>query len=204
MKKLILSLIICINLLVLVSSVSALFYYDVAMKYNNGGITIDSVNVIFSHYNLGVDNYNNSESYSAKIDDKAFYFNVPTEQYYDVIDNETGLIARGGILERNDFEFNVIMPYSGSGKEIVIYDNKGNTLNKKSLIEFTRIYTKNEYNALIKQNDSDKENETNLIDEEFNEKTGFDYYTLAIIVLLIILVVLVLYYKIKEKPKKKK
>lgn len=193
-------IIFLIALFSLINFVNASFYYDVSMNYSNGNIKINSIDVIFSHYDL-YSFENNSETYEVKIGDKTFYFNVP-ERYYDVL-NENGEIVRGGKLDEKEFEFELFFPYSGSGKFFEVYDQGGEKIVEKSLIEYTRYYTQNEYekiNNIDEPKNSQQINET-IIQEN---KKSLDLSIILIVILILILIILIIYYVTRDRYKKRR
>jgi hypothetical protein len=204
--KLKIILFVFINLLFLISLVNASFYYDVKMNYSNGKVQIDSIDIIFSHFDIS-SSINDSDSYVAKVNDEEIYFKIHNYQLYDTIDNQTGDITGGGNLTTNNFE--IIIPYSGSGKTIDIYNPLGEKIESKSLIEYSRLYTKKEYSKL--NNDTEIKNIENEPNTEVLENNNLKnteektYYSWIIIIALIaILACLIIYYFTRLKIKKKR
>jgi len=210
MNKQIIILLIFLNVIILTSLVNAEFYYDITLSYNDSSITIKNIMIIFSHYDLTTTNY--SEAYVAKINEKEFYFNVPLEQYSDFVDNKTGEIVSGGKIEKNNFDFEIFIPYSTYAKDIILYDNLGNELVSDSLIEFTNVYSRQEYENLNIENNADisidsnfEESNTDYIEEDTLVKNKFsDYSLILVIILLGILIALIAYYLTDGNKKKKR
>ena len=194
------------------SLVSAGFYYDATLNYDNGNMNIKSVSVIFSHYEM-YNHYNSDEkTYSAKISpDSEAIFSVSDKKYYDTSDNSTGEISGGGIIYVNKTEIHVFIPYE-EAREIIIYNSTGDKLDSHSLVEFTKDYSKQAYNEInAKGNSSLNESENESLDTSDNisgdkkENKNFDYYyIIAIVILIIVLLGIIVYYSLSKNPKKRK
>ncbi|MBS3078766.1 hypothetical protein J4218_01465 [Candidatus Pacearchaeota archaeon] len=210
MNKQIIIFLICLNIIILISLVNAGFYYDVKISYNDSSIAIKDIEIVFSHYDLTTINY--SEAYVAKLGEKEFYFNVPIEQYSDIVDNKTGEIISGGKIEKNNFDFEIFIPYSPYAKDIILYDNLGNELTSDSLIEFTNTYSKQEYENLnlIKEDIDTSVYNNTFIDEIVYEENTLvnnkfsDYSLILVIILLGILIALIAYYLTSGNKKKRR
>lgn len=191
--------ILCILCFFMITNVRAEFYYDINLKYNSGNLSINSVNIIFSQYELTNEYYNETSAYTIQIDsDKQVKFNVNNIQIYDKMDN-TGELS-GGIIYMNNFDFDVFIPYEDA-KEILILKNQ-TEMNKKSLLEFSRNYNKEEYNQinnLINEslNENISENETSS-SENINQiiKNNVLY---ILIVCVVLILVIVIYFIFKKK-----
>jgi len=198
MKKLILITSGILILLNLVNLTSALFYYEVNMNYHNRNLSINSVSVLFSNLNLTSNAFEDRDWYYLKIGEEKYYFNLNKDIYYDYYDNNSETMIRGGKEERNNFTFNIYIPYSDN-KKIELYNSNGSIIGNKSVIEYSKTYSKEEYT---------QNNPGYLINNSYNnysnnedKKNNYIYY--LVIALIIILVLLIIYYIFLNIKKKK-
>ena len=133
MKK---SIIMFILFSLLINSVGASIEnnYYLELKYDNGEIILKSLQIGLSKD--GRDNI--PGGYIAEIIDfekkrlNVIFFDIPLKIVYDTFDEDTEEANDGGMIELNQTEFNLRLPYYESAKEIDIYDKN---LNKKLTID---------------------------------------------------------------------
>lgn len=123
-------------LILLVVSVSAQIdhYYKIDLIYQQGNLSYKGVSVEPSEEKLKTP----EGDYIAEVvsfDNKILnltYFDVSTKVFIDSVNPETGEIDYGAIIELNESEVTLYVPYYENAKEINIYDWD---LNKKLSIE---------------------------------------------------------------------
>ncbi|MEK6897939.1 MAG: hypothetical protein AABX28_01125 [Nanoarchaeota archaeon] len=142
MNKIILLLIFAITFVSLASAIQEpLVYYKINLNYSYGNISVNSVNVELSDKQIE----NNFGFYIAEIVDyegnllNLTFFDVPNEILWDGVDPETGEIDNGGLLELNETNFDIYIPYFENAKEIVIYDENLIELSRYGVGQFSRI-----------------------------------------------------------------
>ena len=196
-----------------INLISANLYYDVNLNYNKGDIKINSVNIEFSNYELGESaNERFFLVYSSKISDKdkvldETFFNIPNKQYSDNYDNKTDRIVSGGVEELEEVDFNINLPYYENAKEIVIYNEKNEEIARKSLIEFSKDFSKQDYeNIIIKTGEEIVNNEISDIEDESDEiedsEEEIKNYTIPLIIGLLVILIIVIIYVVNKNKKK--
>ncbi len=133
MKK---SIVLILMLFMLVTSVSAQIdhYYKIDLIYQQGNISYKTISVEPSEEQLKT----TEGLFIAEVvsfDNKILnltYFDISTTLFVDYLNPETGEIGSGDIIELNESEVVLYVPYYKNAKEINIYDWD---LNKKLSIE---------------------------------------------------------------------
>lgn len=188
-----LMLIISINL------ISSSIYYNVSIKYDYGNFSINSVNVIFSQYDLinspgnyylGLRNNNNLDYY---------LFKVPNTIAYDSWD-ESGKINGGGIITLNKSEFQIFIPYSERADEMVIADSNKVELAKKDIGYFSKNVVSSQVTKEFKASES--KSKTDIFSS--NNSNTNNYLMVGIIILIVIIVIVIIFLATKKSERKKK
>lgn len=116
--------------IVLLLSFSALadinHYYKIDLLYNQGNLSYRNLAVQPSPQPLqNPEGFYVAEvvSYDNKILNLTF-FAIPLTIFYDVADPETGALVDGGIIEPQQAQTNLYVPYYADAKEINIYDQE--------------------------------------------------------------------------------
>ena len=149
-------IIFLVSILFFIGFISAVqepfIYYKLNLDYSYGNLSINSTEIEFSNRHIE----NNFGFYSAMVLDfdgnilNLTFFDVPNVIFYDATDPETGKITGGGLMEFNETQSEIYVPYYKNAKEMVIYDQNTNELIRKSVREFlTEEVKKYDYNDLI-------------------------------------------------------
>lgn len=190
MKK-ILFLILILSFLILsnIADAQISHYYEINLKYNRGDITLNSIQVkpLIDQKDLE----NIEGSYIAEVnsfDDEVLnltFFNIPTFILYDSIDEETGEINGGGMIELNETEVIIKIPYFENAEEIKVYDIN---ISNKLTIDVSD-YAKNSVkkNQNIAEAQQKKEEQKTQTAPE--SKEDYTWYLLSLLVLVIIIMV---------------
>ena len=174
------------------------FYYNVSLYYNKGVIKVNSIDVIVSNRNIESDygDYKIEQIEANKKTISSNDFMVPNIVAVDYGD-ENGTITGGEIIELDEINFEIFIPYNEKTKELVIYDKDKKELTRANIGIFSK-------DAIISDLLSEKEIEK--IKEETTSKPKktaieiiIDYWWVLIILLLIIIVVLLKYPALKGK-----
>ncbi|MFH1455421.1 MAG: hypothetical protein ABIF40_00545 [archaeon] len=133
MKKLFLVLIL---LFMLPCVMAVEHYYQIDIDYNNGELSLDNIEVVASQVELA----SPEGFYIAQInsvDDEVIntvFFGIDTEILVDYIDEETGEISGGGLIELTESEATLYVAYDETASGIVIYDWD---LNEKLVVDLS-------------------------------------------------------------------
>lgn len=188
MKKIVFSLIF----LIMISFAGALTfeeYYKIDLNYNKGDFNLLSLDIEFSDTVIE----NNFGFYSAEVlsfenqtlNLTSFY--VSNEILYDEVD-ENGTIVGGGLLELNDFNFTIYVPYYENANEIIIY-NENRT--EKLRIDVS-MYSKEVSDEGIigegKSGETEKEKSTKTEEESFTEKLVKNWWVLVIVLIILLII----------------
>lgn len=187
-----------IMLFISINLVSAGFYYNVSIKYDDGKINIKNVDVIFSQKDLSSlqgDYYlelrqdqDNLESYK---------FKVPKTIVYDNAD-ESGKINGGGVITLNESDFEVFIPYTESADAIVITDSNKVELAKKDISYLSKNIVNNQ---VTKQFEANPVKPEKILSEK---STTASYLIIGIIILIILAVLTIIVLISKKQPSKLK
>lgn len=136
MNKIKSTIIPAILLFLLAVSVSAEVhqYYKIDLKYNNGVLSYNKISVEVLSTKLQIP----EGMYVAEVvsfDNEILnltFFDVPLTVFYDTVDPNTGMINGGGMIELNETEITLYIPYYANAKEINLYDQN---LIKKLVID---------------------------------------------------------------------
>ena len=197
MKKTILLILMAV-ILCNVANANLNHYYEIKLKYNQGNITLKSIQVKPIINEEDLENIEGGYIAEAKsFDDKLLnltFFNIPLKILYDSINNETGEINGGGIIELNQSEVIIKVPYFENAKEINIYDIN---ISKKLKIDVSD-YAKS---SAKQQSVAEPEQKKNIpIKEEIKSaesKNNYLFYTLIVLMAIIILAMIYLLRKRK-------
>lgn len=165
------------------------FYYEVSLNYNEGVIEITDVRVIFSDDKIETSMIGSSFIEVLDNDGKSLsknYFEIPNTIFIEGVNEDTGLIESGEIIELSDVSFEIYLPYQEKGDEIILYDNS-NEVGKIDLDDFSKIE--------IEKSSVNKE------EKQEDQKTKSNLWIL-IAILIFILVLILIIYLIKTKPLK--
>ena len=199
MKKVLLLILIIVILSTLINAQTN-HYYEIKLKYNHGNISLNSIQVkpIINEKDLE----NIEGGYIAEVksfDDKLLnltFFNIPLTILYDSIDNETGEINGGGIIELNQTETTIKVPYFDNAKEINIYDINISKKLKIDVSEYSKISAK-------LQEGAEPEQKKNIpIKEEIKSAESKNNYLLYGSIVLIAIIMLALVYLYRKQKNK--
>ncbi len=115
------------------------------------------------------------------------FFNVPNEIIVENFDNETGMIVGGGIVILNKTSFEIYVPCYENAKEIVIFDDKGVELERRTISEYSK----------------KQENASNSASYNVNNRiiinSGFNYALILFIIIVIVVIVIILFIIFKKR-----
>jgi hypothetical protein len=187
------SLILIIVLLSTFYLVNANLYHEIFLNYKNGSLTSEEINVIYSRFDL-VNFYSedwNTPNYLIKLIDKSgneIYvedISVPNIQAFD-ISNNSDYITGGGVIQLDEVNFNIYLPYSSEAIQIIIYSLTGEKVLEE---EFNNLqYNSEKLNSIEEEKGADS--------QKSMSNNFFFYLTLILLVLLIISILL--YFLIKR------
>ena len=197
MKKIILLILMAV---ILCNAVNANLnhFYEIKLKYNYGNITLKSIQVKPVINEKDIENIEGGYIAEVKsFDDKLLnltFFNIPLTILYDSTDNETGEINGGGIIELNQTETTIKVPYFENANEINIYDIN---ISKKLRIDVSE-YSKN---SAKQQAAAEPEQKKNIpIKEEITSAESRNNYLLySLIALMAIIMLAMVYLYMKRK-----
>ena len=189
-----------VMLIVGINLVSAGFYYNVSIKYDNGKMNIQDVNVIFSQIDRSS---SNGDYYLDLIQNKdslnQYAFKVPNTIMYDNED-ESGKINGGGVITLNQTEFEIYIPYLESADEIVIADANKIELAKKDVSYLSKnVVSKQVTNEFQNSNSNNKSEKTSSANS-----SNMGYWIIAILIILILIVFFIIWSRSKKKHRIKK
>ena len=197
MNKIFVFLIFGIVFISLISAISQpLIYYKLNLNYNYGNITINSTEIQLSDKVIE----NQFGFYTAEIKDyngkliNVSFFMVQNQIFYDTADSN-GTINGGGLLDLNQTNFDIFVPYYPNAKEIVIYDGNLTELTRKDISEFSKEMPK--INNNIPKGKENQTIATNITQEKFIDSLSQDWWILLII--LIVLLIVLFYLVTKKK-----
>ncbi|MBS3077873.1 hypothetical protein J4233_06445 [Candidatus Pacearchaeota archaeon] len=187
-------IIFLVSILFFIGFISAVqepfIYYKLNLDYSYGNLSINSTEIEFSNRHIE----NNFGFYSAMVLDfdgnilNLTFFDVPNVIFYDATDPETGKITGGGLMEFNETQSEIYVPYYKNAKEMVIYDQNTNELIRKSVREYSDIRNLSDNTGNL--NDNGKEGGNLEIQKNnFIEKLS-EYWWILAIVFIILLIIL--------------
>jgi|SRR3989344_503687 len=173
-------------------------YYEINLEYNRGEITLNSIQV---NPLLDENDLENIEGgYIAEV--KSFdnevlnltFFDIPTTIIYDNFDPETGEAIGGGIIELNETEAIINVPYFKNAKEINIYDSE---INKKLTIDVSD-YAKD---SLVKKEiiDAIKPEKQEILEVEIKDTKNHAIYIFGLLFALLVIIILMIHLYRKRK-----
>lgn len=118
-------------------------FYEIEIKYDRGRVSFNSIQIKPLLIENGLTNL--PGGFVAKIvdfDDNILnitFFDIPLEFLYDNIDEETGKIVGGGLIELEESETIIRLPYYKNAKEIIIYNKELKELARKKISEYSKI-----------------------------------------------------------------
>jgi len=181
--------------------VSASYYYSFNMKYSEGNLRINDVNVEFSQKKDFANNYNNGRNfYFINIFDnknmllERINFSLPNFVIYDLVD-EKGEFKESKPILLDNIEFKILSNYYENGYKAILYDSSGKQIDYLLLSQFS----KNNFSIEnFRKNQTNKE--VNLEDVEKIEVQKKDYNNhvkILIILLLVLIIILIVILKNK-------
>jgi hypothetical protein len=191
MNKTITIQLLLIFILIATASAQVIHYYNLDLQYNHGGITYSSMYVEPSLKQQPIP----SGEFIAEIvssDNEILnitFFAFPLTLFYDTIDPETGEINGGGMIELNESNTTLYLPYYENAVEINIYDWD---LNKKLTIDLNQ-YVKEESIEEIEtttSTDLDKES-TEKQSEEIEQQQSIQLILISSLILLTLIIILI-------------
>ena len=122
------------------------------------------------------------------------FFKIPRTILYDTIDPKTGEITGGGIIERNETNTTIYVPYYENAVEIVIYDWD---LNKKLTIDVSD-YAK-EVSETEEKDTGETEIKAEVQDEEKTKALGASTFLLLAVALLLFIIMIIVMIRRERK-----
>ena len=127
--------------------------YQLDLHYSYGELELKNLQIV-----VGQDNhFNGNGLYAAEIvshDNKALnisFFGIPNIIFYDSVDEETGQISGGGMVELNETELTLTLPYSENAKEINLYDKDLKLLLNVDVGKYSKVVEEKEVKGVIKE-----------------------------------------------------
>lgn len=167
-------------------------YYKIDLNYYGGEFVVNSLNIELS--DISIKNY--FGFYLAEIIDfenktlNWTYFNIPNKIFYDTLD-ENGTINYGGLLELNETNFTIYVPYYPMAKEIIIYDENLTEKLKIDVSMYSKISKEELEKQTLEKPEITKEEKAELEKAEtFTEKLARNWWILAIILLILVIVLI--------------
>jgi hypothetical protein len=181
-------------LLISINLVSAGFYYNVSVKYSYGNLSINSVEVIFSNQNISSflgDYYLELKNSKDKLN--SYLFSIPNTVTYDS-EEDSWKVSQGGVINVNETEFEVFVPYEKNANEMVITDSNKINIAKKDISYLSKQVINNQVT---------KEFETVASEptKEIIPKTQKSYLIVGLIALIVIVVIIIFLTVTKKKKK---
>ncbi|MFA5258530.1 MAG: hypothetical protein WC979_04325 [Candidatus Pacearchaeota archaeon] len=174
---------------------SASFYYNVSVKYSYGNLSINSVEVIFSNQNItsfSGDYYLELKNSKDKLN--SYLFSIPSTVTYD-LEEDSWKVNQGGVINVNETDFEVFVPYEKNANEIVITDSNKIDIAKKDISYLSKQVVNNQVTKEFETNTPDS---TKLMPIE----TSSNYLIIGLITLIVI-VAIIIFWAFRKKSKKK-
>jgi hypothetical protein len=187
-------------LILLATSVSAAVqhYYAIDIIYNNGEISYSNLHIELSQTELKTP----EGTYIAEVvstENKILnttFFAIPLTIIYDNANPETGEIVSGGVIELNESEITLYIPYYDNAQEINIYDwdlNKKLSINVSSYVKEAAEVVEEEFIP------KEVEGVPEVVPETATEK-GLSYVLVAIaLVIFLIFAIIVIKRKLEKR-----
>jgi len=181
-------------ILLSINLVSASFYYNVSVKYSYGNLSINSVEVIFSNQNISSfsgDYYLELRNSKDKLN--LYLFSIPNTVTYDS-EEDSWKVNQGGVINVNETDFEVFVPYEKNANEIVLTDSNKLDIAKKDISYLSKQVINNQVT---------KEFETVASEptKEIIPKTQKSYL-IAGLIALIAIVAIIIFLRVTKKKKK--
>ena len=175
------------------------FYYNVSINYYHGNLSINSVKVIFSQYELTPFSGNyilELKNSNNKLN--SYTFNVPNTVSYH-IGGENSIIMGGGIIVLNETNFEIFIPYDERIDQMVVTDSNKLELAKKDM----SYLSKNVVSSQITKEFETLKNksETNIYSN--NATNSKNYLIIGMVILIIIIIMIIIFWIIKKPDKLK-
>jgi len=188
------SILILILSLTLVSAYQEPFiYYKLNCYYNNGNISIDSIEIEFLDKEIDLTNGNyfiNTLGFNGKLI-KSINFSAPNKILYDSID-EQGNIVDGGEEELNETSFEIYVPYYENADELVIYNPVSKELTREDVSEYSK-------DEIITDKNNSTEKKAAVDEKEENQSYFFNNYWFIAVLLILVLVIIIYFIKRRKK-----
>ena len=183
-------------------------YYKLNLDYDKGQINISNLNIesaentienYFGFYIVEIRDYRNEVLNFS-------FFEVPNKIIWDGIDEETGGIGFGGELELEKVNFEIFIPYYPNAKEIIIYDENLNELDRVDV----SMYSKNYQKDLVRGNEesvteiekTQEKGEQTIYEENINYiDKALEYWWILIVIFVLLLFKLIWDLSAKQKKK---
>lgn len=184
--------------------ISASYYYNFEIKYDNGNLKINSVNVEFSQEKDFADNYYNKDNVyflnivnSKNIVLDKINFSVPNFALYDLV-NDKGEFNESKIVFLDEVEFNILSNYYENGYKAILYDSSGKDLDNILLSQFSKeVFNIEDFKNINKNEEKDDLRNIEDITDKMPQKNYTNYVKILIIVLVILIIVLMISLKRK-------
>ncbi len=175
--------------------------YEIDLQYNRGNITLNFISVVPFTQGIifeGGDYLAELEDFEGKLV-SVVAFDFTLNQYYDELDPETGQIIGGGMVELNEAEVTLYVPYHKDAKEINVYIN--NTLKLTiPVVRFSKEVSTITEEELLEDKDIKEEAKNKEIKPK-GETIPFWKWVAGIVGLLILILITGIIFAVIRKPK---
>lgn len=190
-------ILLIVGILLLVPNVFAVnHFYEINLVYKQGDISYDSVTVKPIYQEIE----NNAGGYVAEVvsvENKILnvtFFSIPLKEYYDSFDEESGEVVGGGIIELDETEITLNLPYFDNAKEIRIYNKSLNLKLRIDISSYSREIQPKEVGVIEETSVKEKV----IIPEKEPEERQTNYIWFLIIGLAIVFVIFIVLLLRKE------
>lgn len=169
-------------------------YYEIALHYNRGEISLQALRVLPVTSEERKENLPGGFIAEVKAAGNEVlnvtFFDVPLVVLYDFFDNGTGEATGGGILELNETDVLLSIPYFPNAKEINIYDS---SMTKKLTIDVSPYAKQGEEKReteIPKEQGREEKELPSKEREETKSEEQRKYFLIGLIVLVFLLAIL--------------
>ena len=171
-------------------------YYEVNLEYKSGDLFLKNIEVKLNADKIGggVGNYAATIiSFSEDILNITF-FEIPLTILYDNIDPETGEIVGGGLIELNETEIILRLPYYENAQEIIFYNPDLEEILVVDVSQFSKDYEKKE---VLTPEEAEERRQVVEQDEKTLTNTLSDYWWVLLTILIVLIIILI--YSLRKK-----
>lgn len=209
--KIILGFVFLIFGVFLVSALEGPIYYNLEVYYDRGDIVVRDVKIEFTQkevrnfYDEEFETHMNLEVRSLRGDVlEKIKFSIPNIGFYDIMNESTGEMYDGGIIEFENVSFGIYLQYYENAREIVISSEDDVELSSRDISEFSRgvVLDENEKEDKLKDKEEIDIEEVGEVDDEKDIVQSGKY--LILISLLVVLFILLVYLFLRKGSKQVK